>query len=262
LAVALSLYVEVEVEPAPRLTVKGEGEGEELAGPGNLAARVAVGVLGHDRLAIMVRSDIPVGRGLGSSAAVAVAAAAAAGSADPLAVAAGTDGHPENAAAAAMGGLVAATTLGSSVLAVPLALDPALAFVALVPDRPLSTSVARQVLPGEVRHADATFNLGRMGVLVGGLADHRRLVPAATEDRLHQPTRARLFPEAPALLEGLVTAGARAACWSGAGPSLLGICEASTAEAVRLAGAQLLRQAGVRGRSLLLRADTGGLVVW
>ncbi len=262
LAVALSLYVEVEVEPAPRLVVRGEGEGKELAGPGNLAARVATGVCGHDRLAITVRSGIPVGRGLGSSAAVAAAAAAAAGSPDPLAVAAATDGHPENAAASVMGGLVAATSSGSSVLAAPLALDPALAFVALVPDRPLPTTTARRILPGQVPHADAVFNLGRMGVLVAGLADHRRLVPAATEDRLHQPARARLFPEAAELLQGLVAAGARAACWSGAGPSLLGICAPGDAQAVRAAGVELLRRARVPGRSLLLRAETRGLVVW
>jgi homoserine kinase len=104
LAVALDLYVEVEVEPAPRLVVRSEGEGADLDEDDmHLAARVAIDVVGHDRLAVTVRSDIPVGRGLGSSAALAVAAAAAAGSKDPLGVAARIDGHPENAAASAVG---------------------------------------------------------------------------------------------------------------------------------------------------------------
>ena len=89
LAVALDLYVEVEVEPASRLMVRSEGEGADLVEDDmHLAARVAIDVVGHDRLAVTVRSAIPVARGLGSSAALAVAAAAAAGSKDPLGVAA------------------------------------------------------------------------------------------------------------------------------------------------------------------------------
>ena len=68
------------MEPAPRLIVRSEGEGAGLSDDaGHLAARVAIDVAGHDRLAITVRSQIPMARGLGSSAALAVAAAAAAG---------------------------------------------------------------------------------------------------------------------------------------------------------------------------------------
>src|SRR5205085_288908 len=77
------------------------------------------------------------------------------------------------------------------------------------------------------------FNLGRMGLLVAGLGDGRLLVPEATADRLHQNQRSKLFPEAPRLLEGLVVKGALASCWSGAGPSLLAICDRGSAAQVR-----------------------------
>src|ERR1700682_5614502 len=108
LALALSVYVEVTVEPAARLRVEAEGEGADLPlDATHLAVRVATEVAGHDRLAIAVRSEIPVVRGVGSSAALAAAAAAAAGARDPLGVAAAFDGHPENAAASVLGGLVA-----------------------------------------------------------------------------------------------------------------------------------------------------------
>ena len=108
---------------------------------------------------------------------------------------------------------------------------------------------------------DAAFNLGRMGLLVAGLADHRLLSREATEDRLHQGYRSPLFPEAPMLLSVLVEAGVYASCWSGAGPSLLGICSEHLAPQVRRAALDALAANGVRGQVLVLRADRGGLVV-
>jgi homoserine kinase len=251
----------VEVEPAPSLRVYSEGEGAGLSDDAaHLAVRVARAVLGHDRIAVTVRSQIPVSRGLGSSAALAAAAAAAAGADDPFAVAAAWDGHPENAAASVFGGLVAAADVDGTPTAAHLPLSRGLAFVVIVPDRPLVTAEARAVLPETLARDDALFNLGRMGLLLAGLADPALLTPEATGDRLHQNARAALFPEAPALLEALVASGALASCWSGAGPSLLGIASEASAEKVG-AGAQVaLDDSGLSGRVLLLRADLEGLV--
>ena len=258
---ALNCYVQVEVVPATSLSVHGIGEGAHLTGDAtHLAARVVAEVLGHDRFAVTVRSHIPVSRGLGSSAALAAAAAAAAGAADPLAVAAAYDGHPENAAASVMGGLVAAATVDGEVRAAHLPLSERLAFVVVVPDRTLATAEARRVLPDPVSRDDATFNLGRLGLLLAGLADPAALTPAATGDRLHQDARAALFPEAPELLAGLVDAGALAACWSGAGPSLLGLTTRATLGAVAAAMPGVLAGLGVPARVLELQADLDGLV--
>jgi homoserine kinase len=261
LAVALDCYVQVEVEPAPSLRVHSEGEGAGLCDDAShLAVRVAKAILGHDRISVMVRSQIPVSRGLGSSAALAAAAAAAAGSDEPFELAAAWDGHPENAAASVFGGLVAATDVRGRATAVHLPLSRGLAFVVLVPDRPLVTAEARAVLPETLSRHDALFNLGRMGLLLAGLADPSLLTPEATADRLHQDARTVLFPEAPALLRALVESGALASCWSGAGPSLLGIASEAEAEKVG-AGAQIaLDDSGLSGRVLLLRADRQGLV--
>jgi homoserine kinase len=262
LAVAVQLYVEVAVERAPRLTVRVEGEGQDLpTDQTHLAARVAMDVAGTEQLLISVNSHIPVARGLGSSAALAVAAAAAAGARDPLGVAASVDGHAENAAASVLGGLVTATTIGRRPFAARLPLDESIVFVVLVPDRGLATAKARQALPPTVSHHDASFNLGRMGMLLAGLADRRLLAREAMEDRLHQSARTPLFPEAPTILAGLLDAGALAACWSGAGPSLLAVSASDDAPKLRRAGDRLLAEAGVPGRALVLHPDSEGLLV-
>jgi homoserine kinase len=262
LAVALACYVEVSVEPAPRLQVYATGCGSDLpADASHLAARVAIDVNGHDHLRIDVHSDIPVARGLGSSAALAVAAAAAAGAPDPFAYGVAIDGHPENAAASAFGGLVVAATVAGQPVYRRLPLDPGLRFVVVVPDRHLATEAARSVLPSTVPRADATFNLGRMGLLLAGLADARVLVPAAGEDRLHQDARSPLFPEAPDILAGLAAAGALMSCWSGAGPSLLAVCTEDSATTVAEAAERLLETSGLPGEVRLLGVNLGGVTV-
>ncbi|HEY1826841.1 MAG TPA: homoserine kinase [Acidimicrobiales bacterium] len=261
LAIALDRYVQVEVEPADALKVHSEGEGAGLFDDAShLAARVVTEVLGHDRVSIVVRSQIPVARGLGSSAALAAAAAAAAGAEDPFAMAASYDGHPENAAASAFGGLVAATMVDDRPEYAPLPLSGHLSFVVMIPERNLSTPEARKVLPDSLSRPDATFNLGRMGLLLAGLAEPMHLIPGATADRIHQTQRAALFPEAPTLLEAFVEAGALAACWSGAGPTLLGITTESNAAHVQAGAEAAMRSAGVDGVTAVLRADRRGLV--
>lgn len=238
------------------------GEGADLPrDAGHLAARVASDVRGSDHLAIEVVSEIPVGRGLGSSAALAVAAAAAAGAEDPFSYGVRVDGHPENSAASAFGGLVVATYIGERPVWRRFPLDPGLRFVAVIPDRELPTKEARAAIPERIPHADAVFNLGRMGLMLAGLADRRQLVAEAGDDRLHQDYRAALFPEAAGVLVGLRAAGALTSFWSGAGPTLLAVCSEDSAEAVSGAAEALVSDAGLAATVRVLVADTGGITL-
>ena len=262
LAVALNRYVEVELHEADEFSIATSGTGAgQFDDEHHLAAVVAASVLGHYRFALSVFSEIPLSRGLGSSAAVALAAAAAAGAADPLGVAVRCDGHAENAAASWRGGLVVADARDGDVVVADLALDPEWRFVVVVPDVELATADARRVLPSQVPFADAVANLTSLGLLIAGLADHRRFVGGSMRDRLHQPFRAALLPFADALMDALRAAGAVDACWSGAGSSMLGLVSVDRADAVARGVRLFLGEAGVGAVVEVLEADRTGLVV-
>ena len=101
-----------------------------------------------------------------------------------------------------------------------------------------------------------------MGLLLGGFADRRLLTGAAGEDRLHQPQRTPLFLEAPELLARLLKAGALVSGWSGAGPSLLAVCDGRRWPAGYVTlGEAVLEAAGLPGCSLTLSSDLKGRLV-
>ncbi len=262
LAVALNRYVEVEVREADEFSIVTSGFGAgRFDDEGHLGARVAASVLGHHRFAIRVDSEIPLSRGLGSSASLALGAAAAAGAKDALAVAVAIDGHAENAAASWRGGLVVAGERDGVVAVADLALDDVWRFVVVIPEIELATADARRVLPDHVPFADAVANLTSLGLLIAGLADHRVFTPWAMSDRLHQPYRSGLLPIAEPMLEALRDAGARGACWSGAGSTMLGLTTVETADAVAEGARRTLEDHGVAGSVAILEADRIGAVV-
>jgi homoserine kinase len=262
LAVALSLYVDVTLDLADEFSITSEGCGAGLFDDENhLAARVARNVLGHSNFSLRVNSSIPLSRGLGSSAALAVAAAAAAGALDPLAVAADVDGHAENAAASVHGGLIVASMDDDGVvIARELPLDEIWRFVVVVPDEELATSDARRALPDLIAFSDAVANLSALGLLIAGLGDHRKFVPSAMDDTLHQPYRAPLLEFADDLLATLREAGAAGSCWSGAGSSMLGLVTSESADDVALGAKEFLHARSIPGEVYTLDADRAGLV--
>ena len=177
-----------------------------------------------------MHNQIPLARGLGSSAAAAVAGVVAGNAllGDPLdraamlRVATDVEGHPDNAAAALLGGFVVSAATADGVEAIRFDVPRDLRAVLFIPERRLSTDAMRRALPATVPMADAVANLAAVGIGVAGLAAGRTdLLARLTVDRLHEPYRAEVYPELPALVDAAREAGALGACLSGAGSTIL-----------------------------------------
>jgi homoserine kinase len=220
---------------------------------------------------LLVRADIPVARGLGSSAAALVAGLVAAnhllGTAlsisELYSLAWQMEGHGDNVGAALYGG---------AVLAVPEVPDPvqiltpcglAMCAVVFVPEETGLTRAARAALPPTVPHADAAFNLAAVGGLILGLhTGDARLLSAGMHDRLHEPYRARLFPHLEVMTAAARSAGAFGACLSGAGPSILALAAPDRGEDIAVAFGAAAKTMGIIGdvRTLAV-APTGAEIV-
>ena len=207
---------------------------------------------------------IPAARGLGSSAAAIVAGVvlgAAVGrrtvDADELlALAAGLEGHPDNVAAALYGGFTVAVADEGHVTLRRFRAPEAWIPVAFIPQRESRTPEMRAVLPATVPHAAAARQAGRSAMLATAImTSDAGLLRTAMVDELHQPFRMPLLPGSRQLVDIAYERGAAGACLSGAGPTVLAICDSP-------AGAHAVEKAwngaGVPGMATRLRFDTAG----
>jgi homoserine kinase len=234
LAAALDLHVEVEVEETGRFAVYTDLP--IARDRRNLCVRAFDTLADAGRHEFAIRSDIPLSGGLGTSAAAIVAGLLAAreltgSDADLLALATELEGHPDNVAAALLGGVVVCAGGAATRIDVP----DGLAAVLAVPTEPVRTARARAALPDEVPMADAVFNVGAASLLVLGLArGDLSLIARGLGDRLHQPRREPLYPRSMDLVRAAPGLGALGATISGAGPTVLlwtGAQEAAAVEA-------------------------------
>jgi homoserine kinase len=246
IGLALRLCDEIVVETIDSglvVVVDGEGADQVPLGPEHLVVRAvqrglqAVGASAPG-LAVRCRNAIPHSRGLGSSAAAVVGGLAAVNGlvaqtdSTPLSesqliqLSSEFEGHPDNAAAAVLGGAVVSWIDRSGdrpgYSAVPLRLHPDIRLFLAIPEERSLTAETRGLLPAQVSHDDARFNVSRAALLVVALTERPDLLMAATEDVLHQPQRASVMPASAEYLR-LLRRHSVAATLSGAGPSLVAL---------------------------------------
>jgi homoserine kinase len=246
LGLALSLYDEIVVETVDSgliIEVEGEGTGEVSLDEGHLVVRAihcglqAAG-FGVPGLVVRCRNAIPHSRGLGSSAAAVVGGLAAVNGLltqanhTPLSetqliqLSSESENHPDNAAAAVLGGAVVSWTDRAGhpprYSAVPLRMHPDIRLFPAIPRQRSSTAEARMLLPAQISHHDARFNVSRAALLVVALTERPDLLLAATEDVLHQPQRAHAMPASAEYLD-LLRRSNIPAVLSGAGPAIIAL---------------------------------------
>lgn len=233
---ALDLVAEVGVGPAPN--------GATEVGEHHLV-RVPFERLGGDG-PLWLRTNIPMARGLGFSGAVRVAAAgmgaviAAGGDGGALNrdrdrildVSAELEGHGDNAAASAAGGVVAYV----DGRIVPFRLGPTLSeavVLSWIPDVTTKTDQSRKSLPAHVERHAAVANIGRATQFVLAFAhDDPELLSGAADDELHQDWRLSAVPGAAEAIADGVAAGAWCGWLSGSGPTVALMCGADVADRV------------------------------
>ena len=194
--------------------------------------------------AVTVTGEVPIARGMGSSATilcgVATACRALAGlPADPgavLEVAAALEGHPDNVAAAVMGGVTVVGQVGERLQWAKIAVPTSLVAVVAIPPFEVKTSEARRILPQELSRADAIRGLQRTALITAALAQGRADDLAGLfADAWHERYRAPLntgFIEARA---AATAAGAVGTIISGSGSTVLSFAPRAKAAAIQAA---------------------------
>lgn len=255
---------------------EGEGADELPQGPDNLvfksfALAFAPGAI-PSRVKIVVRNEVPLSSGLGSSATAIVGGLAAGlkmGTGEVpkdrlIQLASQMEGHPDNVAPATLGGLVAsAVRRDGGVESVSVRPPEALWVCVAVPDFYLRTDRARTRLPERVSRDDAVFNLSRSALWVAACATgNLQVLDTATEDALHQPYRKDLIPGLDDVFRAARESGAYGVALSGSGPSVAAFCSEERGGAVGEAMRVAFRKVGVTARIVLTRPSTQGVQVF
>ena len=176
-------------------------------------------------------NNVPYSRGLGSSSAALIGGVKVANRVlgDPLSdrellkIALRFEGHPDNIAPALLGGVViSGLDEAGEVYYRKITPPEQLHCTVIIPDYPLATKRAREVLPQEVSMKDAVYNVGRMALFIDALytGDLKQLA-LAMEDKLHQPYRMQLIKGMDEIIPKAKELGALNVTISGAGPTIL-----------------------------------------
>lgn len=287
---ALSLYITVTVEPSPgphassvppafEIETHGELTGRVPLDDSNLIIRVARALAerrGYELPAarVVIDSEIPLARGLGSSGSAIIAGISlyesltgdALTESEIFEHALRFEEHPDNLAPALLGGLVVTCLVGPAdgprLAAVKRPWPEAVRIVLAVPDYEMETSRMRTALPAAVDREDAVFNVQRAAMLQALISELRfELLREALRDRLHQPFRSPLGPGLAEVLklndETGDYPGLLGVAISGAGPTIAAFVDDNDED---IASEMIGRfdRAGVSARSLQVEVDSVG----
>jgi homoserine kinase len=221
-------------------------------------------------LDLAVHNEIPLASGLGSSAAAIVGGIKLCGlisdrplpDQSVLTYATEFEEHPDNVAAALLGGFVASCIdANRDVVSVKTLWPVEIKVVVVSPQSQLPTHVARAALPRMVKRTDAVNNLQRSAIFLAAVTSRRfDLFREAMRDKLHQPHRESLVPGLAEALALPSQTGMLGIALSGAGPSILALV-ADGAEEVGKKIASCFGKYQIRSTTRILEVDNEGCQV-
>lgn len=245
---ALDLFMSVEVTPSSKWQVIYEDEAfQDLATDDqNLIVQTVQEIARRYEREISpaelrVKSDIPLGKGFGSSASAIAAGIMMADFllnlqlTDHEKVLLGTEleGHADNVSAALLGGVVISYFDGKHIDFIQVERVSA-NFIALVPPEMLKTTEARGLLPSELAHGAAVKGSSASAVLGAALVqnDWETIGQMMEKDQLHEAYRKELFPHFDDIRSLCKELGAYGMTISGAGPTLIVAVKAGSEESI------------------------------
>ena len=261
---------EVTVRRATETTLTVTGVGAEYVpeDPTENTAGVVAAALDAPA-AIEIDKGVRPASGLGSSAASAAATAVALNElydrgysrAELVAVAAegeaaaSGEAHADNVAPALLGGFTITRPDGTTVV------DTTLSLVVCLPDHPVSTREARQVVPTSVSMADHVETVENAATLTVGMCrSDPRLVGRGLDDPVVTPARAALVDGYEAVREAALAAGATGVTISGSGPGVLAVTPPADQRAVASAMVEGFERTGVDARAIRTGIGDGATV--
>ncbi|MHC6179025.1 homoserine kinase [Clostridium sp. JNZ X4-2] len=246
LGMALKLYNEIEVEEIDTQTeiynnnLKSEEDFKD-----NLIYKSIAETMNEQKYPYrgfkinVIKCDIPISRGLGSSSACIVGGIAAANEImgnkmnleDMIDLATKMEGHPDNVVPATLGGMVISLKVGEEIKYSKVTVPDKLKFVAMIPSFQVNTALSRKVLPDTYLKEDCVFNISRSAMLISALYngefDKLRI---CFGDKVHQPYRKNLIKNSDVVFKESRKLGSIGEFISGSGSTLMAVLDKNADE--------------------------------
>ena len=211
LGLAISLHNQVVIKPSKfhSVSLRGEGAKNPILKDNNMF--IAIFNDFYQNLSSKKRhfrfefsNEIPLSRGLGSSSAVIVSAIASAYAIEGIEIskdkllnlALAYENHPDNITPAVMGGFNVATVQENEVKYIKKNIPDSLRATVVIPNRPISTQLARKALPYKYSKEDTVFNISHSSLLTAAFINEDwEMLRIASKDKIHQKYRIKQMPE-------------------------------------------------------------------
>ncbi|AXH13200.1 homoserine kinase [Halarcobacter bivalviorum] len=248
LGLAISLHNQVIIRPSKfhSVSLRGEGSNNPVLKDNNMF--IAIFNDFYHNLSKRKRhfrfeftNEVPLSRGLGSSSAVIVSAIASAYAIEGikldkqklLNLALAYENHPDNITPAVMGGFNVATVQDNEVKFIRKTLPKSLKAIVVIPNRPISTQLARKALPFKYSKEDTVFNISHSSLLTAAfMTENWDMLRAASLDKVHQKYRMKQMPELFDVQKTALKSGALMSTLSGSGSTLFSMSHRDDAQRI------------------------------